>query len=74
MQFGERNHGLVHRPSVEGAPPAVEHGLHLVADHDVRVQVRVAGPAVEVIERRCDQTGHIDLRHGTTLHRRASSA
>ncbi|NYG20007.1 hypothetical protein BJY17_000754 [Agromyces hippuratus] len=64
VQFGERDNRGVHRAAVDRAPLAIERSLHLVADHDVRVQVRIARPAVEVIERRCDHTGDVDLRNG----------
>jgi hypothetical protein len=51
----------VHRPPIQRPPFAIEDGLHLVADDDMRVQVRVARPAVVVIERRGDQTCDVDL-------------
>ena len=37
------------------------------------MQVQVAGPAVEMIERRRDQAGHVDLRHGAALGCRAGA-
>ena len=46
--------GLEQHPPVDRQPPPVE-GLDLVGHRDVGVQVRVAGPAVAVGERRRDQ-------------------
>ena len=52
--------GLEQHLPVDGQPPSVE-GLNLVCDRDVGVQVRVAGPAVPVGERRGDQASDVDL-------------
>ena len=46
---------LEQHPAIDGQPAPVE-GLDLVRDRDVGVQIRVAGPAVAVGERRRDQT------------------
>ena len=65
VQLGQRDRRGVHRPAVEGAPLAVQDGLHLVADDHVRVQMGVARAGVVVAERRGDQTPHVDLRNGS---------
>lgn len=53
----------VHRPAGEGPPAAVLHGQDLVADDDVRVQLRIAGAAVVVIECRRHDAGDVDVRN-----------
>ena len=47
--------------SAGDAEPASVEGLHLVSDSHMGVQVRVAGAAVAVGERGCDQPLHVDL-------------
>ena len=51
IQLGHGDGGVVQRPGVHRPPPAVR-SLDLVRDHDVGVQVRVAGAGVPVVERR----------------------
>ena len=63
VQFGESNGRSVQWPAVEGAPFAVVHGLHLVREHHVRVQMRVACTGVVVIERGCNHTRDFGLRN-----------
>ena len=65
MEFGGRDAPGVHRVAVEGAPLVVPCGEDLVADHDVGVQVRVAGTGVPVVVRRGDEPSRLDLRDGT---------
>jgi len=52
----------MHRATIKGAPLAIDRRLHLVADDDMRVQVRVPSPTVEVIERGRDQACHLHSR------------
>jgi hypothetical protein len=61
--LGGHDLGLEHHPAVEGEPLAAlaRQGLHLVGDHDVGVQVRIAGAGVAVVERRGDEPGDGDL-------------
>ncbi len=54
------NVGFEQHPPVDGQPASVE-GLHPVSHRDVGVQIRVAGPAVTVGERRCDKASDVDL-------------
>ena len=54
------NVGLEEHASVDGPPASVE-GLHLVGYCDVGVQIRVAGPAVAVGERRGHQAPDVNL-------------
>jgi hypothetical protein len=54
------NIGFEQHPAVDRQPASVE-GLHLVGDRDMGVQIRVAGSAVTVGERRCDKTSDVDL-------------
>ena len=51
IQLGHGDGGVVQGPGVHRPPPAVR-SLDLVRDHDVGVQVRVAGAGVPVVERR----------------------
>ena len=57
--LGGHDLGLEHHPAVEGEPLAafVRQGLDLVGDHDVGVQVGVAGAGVAVVERGGDEAG-----------------
>ena len=61
--LGGHDLGLEHHPAVEGEPLAAiaRQGLHLVGDHDVGVQVRIAGAGVAVVERHGDEPGDGDL-------------
>ena len=61
--LGGHDLGLEHHPAVEGEPLAsfVRQGLDLVGDHDVGVQVGVAGAGVAVVERGGDEPGDRDL-------------
>src|SRR5699024_8718611 len=65
VQLRERDHGGVHRPPIQTPPLPIQDGLYLVGDHDVGVQVGVAGTGVEVIERSGYQPSDIDLRHSS---------
>src|SRR5699024_36206 len=47
------------------APLAVLGSLHFVRDHHMRVQMRVTGPGVVVIERGRDNACDVDLRNRT---------
>jgi hypothetical protein len=51
---------LEQHPAVDRQPTPIE-GLDLVRHCDVGVQIRVAGTAVAVGERGCDQATHVDL-------------
>ena len=55
-----RHFRLEQHPPIDGQPAPVE-GLDLVRNRDVGVQIRVAGPAVAVSERRRDQPANVDL-------------
>ena len=60
--LGRGDLGLVQHPSVQRQPPPVP-GLHLVADRQMGVQVRVAGTRVAVGERRREQPADRHLPH-----------
>lgn len=70
VPLGEGHGRSVHRPSVQRAPLAVEDGLHLVADDDMGVQMRVTGPAVVVVVGGGDQPVNIDLCNRPVAARR----
>nr|WP_229670163.1 hypothetical protein [Microlunatus endophyticus] len=57
----ERHGGGEQRPPIQGSPLTVQ-ALHLVRNRHMRVQVRVAGTRVPMIEHRRDHPGRIDLR------------
>jgi len=60
--LGGHDLGLEHHPAVEGEPlaPFVRQRLDLVGDHDVGVQVGVAGAGIAVVERGGDESGDRD--------------
>ena len=57
-----RDDSLVEHPTVDAQPLALGR-LYLVGDRDVRVQIRVPGPAVAVRERGGHQALDVDLTH-----------
>ena len=56
--------------AVEGAPDAVG-ALDLVGQHDVRVEIRIAGGRVPVVEGRRDDAARADLATAGVTHARA---
>ena len=61
VQLRERDGRAVHRATVQRPPLAIQHGLDLVADHHVRMQVRVTGTGVVVVVGGGDDTANVDL-------------
>ena len=71
VQLGSGDRGPVEGGAVECEPAGDTvgaEGLHLVADRDVGVQVRVAGAGVAVVECRGDQPGGVDLFDAVGAH------
>jgi hypothetical protein len=66
VQFGHGDGPVVQRDAVEGAPLAVAHGLDLVGDDDVGVQVRVVGAGVVVVEPGRKDAGDLALHDRST--------
>jgi hypothetical protein len=58
--FRRRNVGLEQHPAVDRQPPSIE-GLDLICHRDVRVQIRVPGPAIPVGKSGRNQASDVDL-------------
>ena len=71
VKLRRRHFGLVQRLTIQREParhPICANGLHLVADHQVGVQVRVTGARVAVIKGGGDQSGGVDLGDTVGAH------
>ena len=61
VQLRQRDNRGMHRTPIQTPPLPIQHRADLVADHHMRMQVRIPGAGIEVIKRRCDQTRDVDL-------------
>ena len=61
VQLRQRDHRGMHRTPIQTPPLPIQHRADLVADHHMRMQVRVPGTGIEVIKRRRDQPRDVNL-------------